>query len=410
MLRSLVGSEMCIRDSRDAVEGGGSGTGGITAPGSPLHNPSSATLNGTRTFASSPTKWGNTIGGSDAGLGESDAGRGRSAGTPLYDTARGGAASARSNTVASSARRHSRTSNPASDRGQTPQTAGGGAINTIYNLQQQRIAFFRETTVPYISLLEAFVDLVEPPLPIEEQPKGFGAPVEDDDEEDPEAAYQRELLKNYNEDNCGANVSARICFDLVDCPKRGYVIRNTVIARRDDRSDASCNKDDSAIDYNFTVAQGLMRGFELIGALEEERYIAIAKKKKKGKKKKLTGADVLPTIRQFHMSCDEFAHLIATDGCVVQSFLPYIIKTAMNGVRETYLAAGTSTRFFGKSQVSANAIRKTEKRTNEAAAAVLSNAAETAIRRASVGLSLRRKSNASGGGGSRRDSSSSAVV
>eukprot|EP00658_Telonema_sp_P-2_P053734 TRINITY_DN4237_c0_g2_i2.p1 TRINITY_DN4237_c0_g2~~TRINITY_DN4237_c0_g2_i2.p1 ORF type:complete len:119 (-),score=25.63 TRINITY_DN4237_c0_g2_i2:89-445(-) len=113
---------------------------------------------------------------------------------------------------------------------------------------------------------------------------------------------------------------------------------------------------------------------------------------------------------RFHMSCDEFAHLIATDGCVVQSFLPYIIKTAMNGVRETYLAAGTSTRFFGKSQVSANAIRKTEKRTNEAAAAVLSNAAETAIRRASVGLSLRRKSNASGGGGSRRDSSSSAVV
>eukprot|EP00656_Telonema_subtile_P025500 TRINITY_DN27572_c0_g1_i1.p1 TRINITY_DN27572_c0_g1~~TRINITY_DN27572_c0_g1_i1.p1 ORF type:complete len:108 (-),score=18.67 TRINITY_DN27572_c0_g1_i1:28-351(-) len=80
-----------------------------------------------------------------------------------------------------------------------------------------------------------------------------------------------------------------------------------------------------------------MRGFELIGALEEERYIAIAKKKKKGKKKKLTGADVLPTIRQFHMSCDEFAHLIATDGCVVQSFLPYIIKTAMNGVRETCL-------------------------------------------------------------------------
>lgn len=381
--------------------------------------PSSA---GNRSFAPSPTRFG-LQGGSNADfLAETDGGRGRSAGSNITNTANaldGGTYrppnSARSNTV-HSARRNSRTST-LSDRA-LPQV-GGSHIQQLLQRQRQRIAYFHETYIPYSALLEAFIELVEPPLPIEEQPKGFGSPVGEDDESNPDAAYKRELLKNYNEDNCGANVSARICFDLVDFPKRGYIIRSSVVARRDDRlgaaaaaasafSPSATPEEQHAVDYNFAVAQGVMRGFELIGALEEERYIAIAKKKKKGKKKKLTGAEVLPNIHQFHMSCDEFAHLLAVDGFLVQSFLPYIIKTAMNGVRDSYLAAGTANRYFGKSQVSANAIRKTEKRTNEAAAAVLSSAAETAVHRASNAMNMRRRSNAASAGPSRRVSTSSA--
>lgn len=158
----------------------------------------------------------------------------------------------------------------------------------------------------------------------------------------------------------GALLSARVCFLLCDPLGRGYITADSVKAMR---SDQSTNED-----YTFNVVQGLSRAMGILEALEAERFAMIAKKARKGKKSKKPVP--MPTVRQFHMSLDEFTHLLSTDAYLPLAFLPYILKTLINGRRQEIAAVPVA--FYGRSQVAHAALQRANYREKRAAEANMS--------------------------------------
>lgn len=218
---------------------------------------------------------------------------------------------------------------------------GGGANNPASQQSQQQLkvqqqrqedAFFETTKMPYAHVIASFESLLKPSAPVSNV---------------------------IPDDVSGAILSARICFLLCDPQRRGYITKEAIKAMRSDLTTTE--------DFNFNVVQGLVRGMAIVEKLEEERFVMLAKKQRKGKKSKK--APPMPTVRQFHISLDEFTHLLSSDAYIALAFLPYIIKTLMNGVRDSVAADPVT--FYGKSQVAFQALQRANYREKIAAEANL---------------------------------------